>query len=144
MILLDKRRNDLLVALLLVVWSTGAEAHNGAVAIATQVSGLRVDGDLGDWPVDAQWYPIALFSYGDVLDSKADLQAWFHVGYDPGEHAVYVAVEVEDESLVLGTGSRVSWNDGDGSEAYLEVAHDAAGPSMQYWVRSIAETDNVR
>ncbi|MEW6752232.1 MAG: two-component regulator propeller domain-containing protein [Candidatus Latescibacterota bacterium] len=110
-----------------------AAAHNGAVARACPVSGIVVDGDVSDWPDAAQVYPIQRLEYGEPLRGEADLRAGFRVGYDAAEDAIYVAVEVEDDSAVRAPDTGVDWDTQDGCEAYLNLAHDAGdGMASQY------------
>ena len=46
--------------LFLTALSCPSVAHNGAVAIAVPVEGIKVDGDLSDWSEGMRRYPIAL------------------------------------------------------------------------------------
>lgn len=75
-------------------------AHNGAMAIAVPVKGIKVDGDLSDWPAGMRRYPIARPEFGDKPKGPADFQGEFRIGYNSQENALYVAVEVQDESVV--------------------------------------------
>ena len=75
--------------------------QNGAVGVALPAKGITVDGDLSDWPEGLQTYPIERIEYGDKLGGKDDLNAHFRIAYNAGERALYVAVEVRDDSLVL-------------------------------------------
>ncbi|MBI2503514.1 MAG: hypothetical protein HYW07_09835, partial [Candidatus Latescibacteria bacterium] len=47
-----------LCSLCLLGLASSAEAHNGAVAIAVPVEGIKIDGDLSDWPARMRRYPI--------------------------------------------------------------------------------------
>ena len=77
------------------------QAHNGSVALATPVSELVVDGDLTDWPEGMTRYPVRLPEFGDRPRDQADLNAHFRIGYNLDESALYVAVEVRDESVFI-------------------------------------------
>ena len=103
-------------ALLAVGLAGAADAHNGAVAIAVPVSGIAIDGDLGDWPPGIARYPIRAPLFGDWQDDDLGFQAWWSVGYSPGEQAIYVAMEMHDPSIVLGAGPTSEWNAVDGGE----------------------------
>ena len=90
------------IALLWSGLSLPATAHNGALAIAVPVEGIKVDGDLSDWPVEMRRYPIALFADGsDRPKDTMDFQGDFRVGYNERENTLYFAVEMQDESVVL-------------------------------------------
>jgi CubicO group peptidase (beta-lactamase class C family) len=127
------RRLISLVAAVIVIGSYPAYGQNGAVGIAYPAKGIVVDGDLGDWPKGLQTYPIDRIEYGDKLGGKDDLEAHFRLAYDPGERAVYVAVEVRDDSSVLDGPGGMSWDAQDGCELYIDAAHAGSGsPVIQY------------
>jgi hypothetical protein len=123
------------IALLLIFVAIPATAHNGAVALVEPLSGIAVDGDLADWPDDLRRYPIARWEYGVPPGDAADIEASFRLGYSAAEHALYIAVEVVDESIVsLGEGG--GWDDQDGCDIYLDLAHrtkDAYGRQYVLW-----------
>ena len=80
-----------------------------------------------------QTYPIGRIEYGDKLAGKDDLEAHFRLAYSPGERAVYVAVEVRDDSLVLDKPGDTAWDAQDGCELYIDAAHAGGGsPVIQY------------
>lgn len=109
-----------------------AEAHNGAVAIAVPVEGITVDGDLSDWPADIRRYPIVLPEYGDIPKDTVDYQGNFRIGYNARENALYIAVEVQDESTMIDTTAKAAWNTQDGCEVYLETEHKEKDWSVSY------------
>jgi hypothetical protein len=110
-----------------------ADAHNGAVAIAVPVEGITLDGDFSDWPNDMQRYPLRQEG-GDPLEGLQDFKGMFLVGYNETEHVLYLAVEVQDESLVL---ERVAgaqpWNGQDGCEVYLVAPHQKDQATQYAW-----------
>ena len=77
------------------------QAHNGAVAIAVPVEGITIDGDLSDWPAALVAYPIALTDIGLPPRDTADYQGDFRISYNRAENALYLAVQVQDESTCL-------------------------------------------
>ena len=114
--------------LLLFAWTNPAAAHSGAVAIAVPMEGIVVDGDLSDWPRDASSYPmqfeIVMTRAPQPLAAGAvDIAAALRFGYDAAANALYVAVEVEDDSVVDKTDDKVSNTTQDGCELYLEIHH---------------------
>ena len=116
--------------LLLVIPPT--YAHNGALSIAVPLSGITIDGDLSDWPEDIERYPIDMPEFGVPPLDKTDLQAAFRLGYNPDEQALYIAVEVRDESVVVLEDHR-SWNNQDGCDIHVDLAHrDDQSPVRQY------------
>ena len=107
--------------------------QNGAVGIAFPATGITVDGDLCDWPKNLETYPIERIEFGDKLANDNDLKAHFRLAYNPGERALYVAVEVRDDSIVLDGPGEPVWNAQDGCELFIDAAHSPTGsPIIQY------------
>ena len=121
------------VALLVLGLSGPAVAHNGAVAIAVPVEGITIDGDLSDWPEGLVRYPVALHVYGDKPEGGDDIQGFFRIGYHARENALYVAVEVQDESVVVDTTAGARGNTQDGCLVYVDERHEREdAPSTLY------------
>ena len=113
--------------------ATPTHAQNGSVGIAYPATGINIDGDLSDWPKNTTTYPIARVEYGDKLAGKDDLNAQFRVAYVVAEHALYVAVEVSDDSIVLDGPGVARWDAQDGCELFVNAAHAGNGsPVVQY------------
>ena len=112
-----------LLALLLLLTALPASPHNGAVAIAVPVEGITIDGDLSDWPDGLVEYPIRRVEGGAPVHDDADLQGFFRIGYSEEENALYVAVDADDQSVVVDTSAAADWNTQDGCEVYLDVVH---------------------
>ena len=73
-----------------------------------------------------------------------DFQASFSIGYNEEENALYLAVEVQDESIVIDTTSAATWNNQDGFEIYLDLAHGLEQSStVQFFIYGdqITQTD---
>jgi CubicO group peptidase (beta-lactamase class C family) len=100
-----------------------AEAHNGTLGLCWPLTGITLDGDLGDWPADLPRYPIAAKGEGAEPSGPADLAAWFRLGYNIDENALYVAVEVEDDSILRDPPAGVTpfYNTQDGCEIYVDL-----------------------
>jgi len=89
------------------------------VALAYPIDDITIDGNLDDWPDDMRRYPIARVEYGDPIKGTGDFEAWFRIGYNASQNALYVAVEVRDESAVKSW----SWQDTDGCNMYIDSSH---------------------
>ena len=109
----------------LMILPSLAVAHNGAVALAYPIEGITVDGNLDDWPDNMRRYPITFVEYGDPIKNSADFEGSFQIGYNATENALYVAIEVRDESAAKSW----SWLETDGCNMYVDSSH--------------AETDSV-
>ena len=107
-------------------------AHSGAVAVATPLSNIVIDGDLSDWPTDMVHYPIERTEFYQPPRNLQDVQAHFRIGFNEQENALYIGIEVKDESVLLReTGG--NWRNQDGSGLYLDVVHqDVNSPVLHY------------
>ena len=122
-----------LFAVVMFVESGSTYGQNGAVGIAYPAKGITIDGDLSDWPKNLHTYPIERVEFGDKLVGNDDLNAHFRIAYNAGEHALYIAVEVRDDSVVLDGPGEVVWNNQDGCELFIDAAHAGSGsPIVQY------------
>ena len=122
-----------LVAAAMLLGASPTYGQNGSVGVAYPATGIKIDGDLSDWPKNATTYPVARVEYGDKLAGKDDLDAQFRVAYNVAEHALYVAVEVSDNSIVLDGPGVARWDAQDGCEVFVSAAHaSSASPVVQY------------
>ena len=106
-------------------------AHNGALALAAPINGITIDGDLSDWPEGMERYAIALPEFGVRPQNSEDLLATFRLGYAPEDQALYIAVEVQDESVVVLQDSEM-WDNQDGCEIYVDLEHREGSRLRQY------------
>ena len=130
---IDVRHLVSLFVISILLGSSPTYGQNGSVGVAYPATGINIDGDLSDWPKNATTYPIARVEYGDKLAGKDDLNAKFRVAYIVAEHALYVAVEVSDDSIVLDGPGVARWDAQDGCEVFVNAAHAGSGsPVVQY------------
>lgn len=72
-------------------------------AFAIPLSGITIDGELGDWSPGMATYAIAEVSTAykpAPPDGPSDFSAHYQVGYDAKANTLYLAVVVEDDELV--------------------------------------------
>ena len=91
---------------------------------AVPLSGIKVDGDLSDWPKDMEKHLVGLseseyyertdISYAD-LSTSADLSPYFRIGYNADDNLLYIGLEVRDDDLVTGSDPNAS----DACEIYV-------------------------
>jgi signal transduction histidine kinase/ligand-binding sensor domain-containing protein/CheY-like chemotaxis protein len=122
----------LLGLILLAALVVPVRAHNGAAAFAIPLRDIRIDGDLSDWPADMARYPIALPEFGVRPLDAQDFQAHFRIGYDEGEKALYLAIEVEDESVVVTDDKPSDWSNVDGCDIFIDLEHATDSSVLQY------------
>ena len=87
-------------------------------AYAIPLKGIKIDGNLDDWPEDMIRYPILKNwqAYGPTdidnadLTASADLTPGFMVGFSPQKNLIYVAVRVRDDAVVAGSSARTTDN----------------------------------
>ena len=112
------------------------QADNGSIALAVPVAGITVDGDLSDWPEELVRYPIRRFEFGGVSKSAADFEADFRIGYSRAENALYVAVEVQDESIVV-VEDGGTWDDQDGCDVFVKASHAEGETEQRAWQHAV-------
>ena len=115
----------------------GADGAPHQTAYALPVEGIVLDGQLDDWPTDMPRYRIGrqFPDGGEPLTGPADHLAYFRLGYSVQENALYVAVEVDDESVVIEAQDRKPrWDSQDGCEIYLSPHYSEANAlPVQYY-----------
>jgi hypothetical protein len=120
----------------LLVHSPGTtHGQNGTLGVAYPIQGITIDGDLTDWPKELRSYPIERIEFGDTFSGSDDLKASFRIGYNPSEHALCVAVEVRDNSVVLEAPGELSWNGQDGCDLFIDAIHDEQGAAVVQYAR---------
>lgn len=98
-------------------------AHNGAVCYAYPVSGIKIDGNLSDWPKTALLYPLEVqLEEGQAYD-KSDCSAFFQLGYDLKNRSLYIALEIMDDDIVEDSSGNPQWNSQDGVELSIDAQH---------------------
>jgi hypothetical protein len=123
------------IAGLLLAAVISAYGHSGQIALAYPVQGLHVDGDFSDWPAAASLYPLAQTEYGSTPDGLDDLQATFRLGYDRDAAALYIALEVMDQSVFIDSSATGTWNTQDGCELYLDIDHgEKVSSAVQHFI----------
>ncbi len=128
----------ILLAAVAYLWvASTVLAHNGAIATAHPLTDIIIDGELGDWPADLPTYAAELADLGDKPSTDVDLSCSFRVGY--GSDALYVAVEVTDQSHVIDENAGSAWDTQDGCSVYLDPTHRPDnGVVLQYFRRGDA------
>jgi CubicO group peptidase (beta-lactamase class C family) len=122
-----------LFAAMIFIGSSPTYGQNGALGIAYPVKEITIDGDLSDWPKSLQTFPIERIEFGDKLGGKDDLKAHFRIAYNLGERALFVAVVVQDDSVVPDGPGEALWNTQDSCELFIDAAHAGNGsPVVQY------------
>ncbi len=115
---------NLSLTLLALMMAAPCFAHSGAAAICLPVSGITVDGDFADWPDDLPHYSIQHQAhFAEALD-PSDMEAWFQIGCNVEENALYIAIDVvQDESTVIDTSVAGRNLQQDGTDIRLNVGH---------------------
>lgn len=98
-------------------------ADNGALVVADIVEGITVDGDLSDWPDHVRRQEIRqLYLSGEAAaGGSADLTAWLQVAASIERNALFVAIHVIDDDIVVDTTNQ--WDTQDGAAVVLDLSH---------------------
>lgn len=101
------------------------EREQASAAVARPCQDIVTDGVLSEWPDDLQYYQIegapVAYPGSSVLDGS-DLSARFMVCYDPEQDLIHLAVEVTDDTIIVGDDYLTT----DACELYLH-------PGTQEW-----------
>jgi len=100
--------------------AANARADNGALAYAHSMDPITLDGDLSDWSAD-----LPIYKLGQVL--VGDTKARFRLAYNAADQALYVAMEVEDDTHILDEDSVDTWYLKDSHILYLDPEHSTNG-----------------
>ncbi len=123
--------------------TTPAVANNGAVALARPVRSVVIDGDLADWDGTHRVYPIERVGGEDAV-GPPDAAASFRVAYNAEEGALYVGLEVEDDSYVPSSALGVEdWTGRDGHLLYVDREHRPRGSGNVLYLLSERQRDLV-
>ncbi len=110
-----------------------SQGHNGAVVCAYPLEGITIDGSLDDWPKHAVAVAANGAVQGDKPTNPDDLNCRFRVGYSPANSALYIAIEVTDDSLVVDPSIEGAWDAQDGCSIYIDRRpHRDASAVEQY------------
>ncbi|MEO0469723.1 MAG: serine hydrolase [Bacteroidota bacterium] len=105
-------------------------ADNGALAYAHPIAPIVVDGDPSDWPNGLPVHEIQRTYYGQTPEDAADFSGQFRLGYNLGQHTLYVLVEITDESYI--NDPKAEWRAQDGHLFYIDRKHSirGSGPAL--------------
>jgi len=125
-----------LIPLLLLLTPFSASGYNVKIGVAYPLPRIVVDGDLSDWPADMTRYPLRFQEHGDPLTGTGDFTGFFRVGYDPERGHLFVAVEVEDDSVLpYQPTEKASYDTQDGCEVYISFEWNGRMmPPIQYHI----------
>ena len=143
-------RTALYSVLFFLLTTRASYAYSGDMAIAVPVRAIAVDGDLSDWPQTARWYSIEKVAAGVHAGDSADFTGAFSAGYAADENALYLAVEIQDESTVLDADEWPQWDAQDGCQIYVQekgqpvVQYVAYGPHRQVYTEGAILDMDVR
>jgi len=114
-------------------------------AYAIPLKGIKIDGNLDDWPEDMIRYPILknwqASGPTDIdnadLTASADLTPSFMVGFSPQNNMIYVAVSVRDDAVVVGTNSSTT----DACEVYVDGLNSHRKVPRSTWTQETTASD---
>ncbi|MBO9203948.1 MULTISPECIES: serine hydrolase [Niastella] len=110
--------------------------HNGNIAYAYPLGPITVDGNLSDWPGNAQKYPIGMDLSPTNPKNEADFSGFFQLGYRLDNHSLYVAFTITDDDFIEDTSDNVRWNTQDGLEVSIDARHLLSGSGVASFMYS--------
>ena len=103
---------------------------NGAIALAYPIANIHIDGDISDWPENLTRYPINKSPYGNEPKNNTDFDAYFQIGYNQTEQALYIIAIVTDDSNIIDTTDKSDWNTQDTFNFYIDEQHSPNGSGV--------------
>jgi CubicO group peptidase (beta-lactamase class C family) len=100
-----------------------------AIAYAYPVSGIKIDGDISDWPETLTHYKIQNIT-GKGLKNKEDLEASFQAGYNVSDQSLYFAVTISDNSHLADTSEKAGWDTQDTYNFFIDKKHLPSGSGV--------------
>ena len=110
-----------------LILTSSAQADNGAIAYAYPLDGIEIDGDLSDWPEDLQRYPVQINSADEAVPGDAQYAAHFRAGYNAETNAIYIGIEVIDQTHSVSEDAETGWINQDGVILYFDRNHEPKG-----------------
>ena len=116
---------------IVMLTTAAAMAHSGPTAIALPITGITIDGDLSDWPSG-----LTVYKVDPDNATESNFQGQFRLGFDKSDHALYVAIQVDDDRVVSEGKKGELWNAQDSCEVYVDALHRRTpGPGVQFYFR---------
>ena len=121
--------------LLLILNGMPLVADNGATVFAVPATGIKIDGELSDWPELVDRQAVRSAQHFDYPSGPNDGYAFFQVTYSLAEGAIYVGFEVYDQSQAPVDQSNPEHQDRLGLFLDLRplVDGDPGGESLNYY-----------
>jgi hypothetical protein len=98
-------------------------AHNGKVGYAYPLGKITIDGNLSDWPRDANKYLLNTYLSDTKPKGTSDFNGFFQMGYRLENKSLYLAVTITDDNFIEDSSTAVQWNSQDGLELYIDARH---------------------
>ncbi len=112
--------------------SAPAFADTGKIGLAYPIADIAIDGNLDDWPDDLIRYPILHNDDGAPVRDESDFKGEFRIGYNAEENALYVGVDIQDDSVIIRGEDGPDWARQDGCELYLYGHKPGENTPTQY------------
>ena len=112
------------------------------IVYCNPIKNITIDGYIDDWPKDLKKHSIDVPLMNSKIDSKNDFSAFFITGYNKNENALYLAIAVNDDDLVLGTKDD-NLNNIDAYLLYLDEQHLRKGSGISRYLIAENQKQNL-
>ncbi|MEM6395080.1 MAG: serine hydrolase [Bacteroidota bacterium] len=124
-----RRATTYLTIALLIGSIQKSMANNGFTAYIYPLTGITIDGDLGDWPAEVQIHSMTHVHYGDGISGPEDAEVSWRAGYDRERGCLYVGVQMQDDDYVK-TPDNDHYSSHDFQVLYIDPAHNPDGSGV--------------
>ena len=105
------------------------QSVSNPIAYAWPVAGIKIDGEISDWPDNMAHFDIQ-YQDGNELKDKEDLIAYFQTAYNLAEQALYFAIVISDDSHVVDSSEQAKWDAQDKYFFFLDSRHLPSGSGV--------------
>lgn len=122
-----------LCTLLLVNIGQLSYANNGQLAFAYPINKgpIEIDGKLDEWPANMRIYDIKKVFNGGQSPLPENFKASFRIAHKASEKAVYIALEIQDDTHIIVNDVQDDWSQQDSVILYFDTVHSIKGSAAQ-------------
>src|SRR5690606_2251693 len=99
------------------------------IAYSEEISNIRIDGKINDWPNSSEKYSIENPLWGKPKGRPSDFSAYFMIGHNLEENCLYMAVVVHDDIDIIDN-EEPDLQEIDSYSLFVDEKHDLKGSGI--------------
>ncbi|MEM6380946.1 MAG: sugar-binding protein, partial [Bacteroidota bacterium] len=133
------KATQLIITCILILMCYGLYGQSYEAAVAYPIEGIKIDGDLKEWPQSLKTYPINQLAFGDITEEN-DLKGFFKIAYQAKKNILYLGVEVVDSDIQTPADAN-NIDLTDHMYLYLDPTHSPEGGSRMLFIAGAKQRD---